>query len=149
MVLNENRPILRHGLDPQFHIVMLVPALETKPMACYPNIPTHPYLLAEFSYGSEKQWRYDFRQIARCKTLQLWQGRNNGGTDSSAHLLFPGDTPFYGGVMRDEIAVGCSGDKSWIDRMIAGIVADISIAIAHDAKVEWLKANPDVCFLPK
>ncbi len=140
---------LKYPKDPQFHIVMLVPGLEAKPMECYPHMPIYPHLLAEFSYGDHERWRYDFKGIARCKTLQLYQGRNNGGTDSSAHLLFPGDTPFYGGVMRDRIAVGCSGDKSWIDRMIAGMSIDISIALAHDAKVAWMKANPDACFLPE
>ncbi|MFA6407871.1 MAG: hypothetical protein WCW36_00115 [Candidatus Paceibacterota bacterium] len=140
---------LRHPNEPQFHIVMLVSALEAKAMACYPNLPLYPHTLAEYSYGDRGKWRYDFRQIARCKTLQLWQERNNGGTDSSAHLLFPGDTPFWGGILREGIAVGCSGDKPWIDRMIAGITSDIAIALAHDAKVEWIEANPDACFLPE
>ena len=33
--------------------------------------------------------------------------------------------------------------------MIAGLTADISITLAHEAKLKWLEENPGVCFLPE
>lgn len=143
------RPNLAHH-NPQFHIVMLVPAQDARPEVCYPNTPVYPHLLAEYGYrkfGAKEPWRHDFLRIARNKTSKLWYGYDDGSTDSKPHLLFPGDTPYWGGVKRDGIAVGCSGDKSWIDRMIAGIAADISIALAYDAKIAWMKTN-EADFLP-
>ena len=69
----------------------------------------------------------------RCKAVQLWTGCNDGRAGVVPHLLFPGYTPYWGGVKRDGIVVACSGVQPWFDRMISGIVADTIIALAHDA----------------
>lgn len=128
------------------HIVMLVPKMYYD-SRMYPNHPLEPHLLAEYTHGDRSTWKHDFADIAKCKALQLWHERSDGGTDSTAHLLFPGDTPFWGGVRRDGIVVACSGVQPWFDRMISGMVADAYIACAHDDKVAWLEANPDEDYL--
>ena len=48
------------------------------------------------------------------------------------HLLFLGDTPYWGGVKREGIVVACSGVQPHFDRMIAGMVADGLIAMAYE-----------------
>lgn len=123
-----------------FHIVMLVPSMDTS--GTYPDYPIRPHLLAEYSYGGKSGWERDFANIAQCKALQLWHDRNDGGTDSTAHLLFPGDTPFWGGVKRSGIVVACSGVQPWFDRMISGMVADAYIAVAHGEKAAWAETHP-------
>jgi hypothetical protein len=137
---------LSRSHSPMFHIVILVPKMEYDADA-YPDCPITPHLLAEYSYGNKEEWPHHFDEIARCKALQLWQGRNLGGTDSAPHLLLSGDTPFWGGVARDGIVVACSGDKPWIDRMISGITADIAIALAYNECAAWKMANPKLDFV--
>lgn len=130
-----------------FHIVMLVPSMDTS--GTYPDYPIKPHLLAEYTRGDKRTWGHDLANIAQCKALQLWHGRNDGGTDSTAHLLFPGDTPFWGGVKRSDIVVACSGVQPWFDRMISGMVADMCIAMAQDLKEEWIKNHSHMDFIPE
>lgn len=122
-----------------FHVVVLVPSMpDDRPdYDDYPNYPLEPCILYENSFG-KPAWERDYEDIAMCKALQLWQGRNNGACNIQPHLLFPGDVPFYGGVAREGIVVACSGVQPWFDRMIAGMVADMCIAIAYD---EWEKSK--------
>jgi hypothetical protein len=107
-----------------------------------------PHIMAERSEGDRADWKYAYQDIARGKALQLWEDRNDGGTDIQPHLLFEGDTPFWGGVKRSGIVVTCSGVQPYFDRMIAGMVADATIGLAYDA---WMrspdKANDELCFL--
>lgn len=136
--------VLKH---PTFHIVILVPAMQMG--GEYPNYPLQPHMLAELNFGESKSsWKYPYDEIAQCKALQLWHGRNDGGTDIQPHLLFSGDTPFWGGVKRNGIVVACSGVKPFFDRMIASVTADICVALAYDA---WErspdKADGELCFL--
>lgn len=121
----------------QGHIVILVPAMLDERIDDYPNWPNYavqPHLLYEQSEGAEESWEYPFDNIARCKALQLWHGRNDDGqTDSNAHLLFPGDTHYWGGVKRHGMVVAFSGEKPWIDQLISGNTADMLKALGRDA----------------
>lgn len=127
-----------------FHAVILVPTMNTREG---PNYKIEPHALIERSCRTEL-WTEDFREIAQCKALQLWHGRNDGGTDIKPHLLFSGDTPFWGGVKRDGIVVACSGVEPWFDRMIASMTADVCIALAYNA---WMRSSDKtdgvLCFL--
>ena len=125
---------LKHNMC---HVVILVPAMNDGGGVGYPNYPIQPHLLAELGFGEKEKWPHDFSNIAQCKALQLWHNRNDGGTDVKPHLLFSGDTPFWGGVKRDGIVVACSGVQPWFDRMIAGMTADVCIALAYNA---WMKS---------
>lgn len=127
----------------QCHIVVLVPGMLDHYDQDYPDWPNYllqPVCLAERSYldGADKlEGPYD--DIAKCKALQLWTDRNDDRTDIIPHLLFKGDAPYWGGVKRRGIVVTCSGVQPHIDKLIAGMVADLLVAMAHAA---W-KADPD------
>lgn len=120
----------------QCHVVVLVPGMEDARETDYPdwpNYPIQPVCLYEKSWGNPEKWEHPYDSIAKCKALQLWTDRNDDRTAPTPHLLFPGDTPFWGGVKRRGIVVTCSGVQPWFDKMISGIVADILVAMAHDA----------------
>lgn len=116
------------------HIVVLVPSVEDARAADYPNWPDYPikpFLLFEKSYGDRDKWTSQYDNIAKCKAQQLWRGQNfDGNTDVCPHLLFPDDTLYYGGVYRHGIVVAFSGDKSRLDQMLSGMVADAIKALA-------------------
>ncbi len=119
------------------HLVIIVPSMEDDRATNYekwPNYEMFPRVLYEHSVGDQNKWERDFKSIAQCKALQLWHGRNGGGqTDSNAHLLFPGDTPYWGGVYRHGLCVAFSGQRPWFDQMISGMVADGLKAFAREA----------------
>ncbi len=121
----------------QCHVVVLVPGMVDHCEEDYPNWPDYPLkpvLLYEKSFlGGQEKLEADFDSIARCKASQLWTDRNDDRTDCIPHLLFKGDTPYWGGVKRRGIVVTCSGVQPHIDKLIAGIVADILVAMAHAA----------------
>jgi hypothetical protein len=120
----------------QCHIVVLVPAMEDARAANYPDWPNYPiraFPLYQKSVGKKKDWPHPFDEIAMCKSLQLWTDRNDDRAMPIPHLLFPGDTPFWGGVKRRGFVVTCSGVQPWFDKMISGLVSDIMVALAHDA----------------
>lgn len=132
------------------HIVILVPSMKDDRQADYPDWPNYhiePSCLYEYSEGRKDQWSAKYDDIARCKALQLWHDRNDDRTDIMPHLLFPGDTPFWGGVKRHGIVVTCSGVQPYFDKMISGMVADMLIGLAYHA---WMMSNDkaeDVDFL--
>ena len=116
------------------HIVVLVPAMEDARATnypFYPNYPLQPVVLYEHSVD-EANWPHEFDGIARCKALQLWHDRNDDRTDVMPHLLFPGDTPYWGGVKRHGLVVTCSGVQPHFDKMISGMIADGLIAVAYE-----------------
>lgn len=152
-VLNAMMPDLLGGRfkHPKCHIVVLVPVMldeSAEDYPNYPNMPLRPHVLREHSLGKEDGWQYDYANIAKCKGLQRWQDRNDDRTDCMPHLLFAGDTPFWGAVKRHGIVVACSGVQPYFDKMIAGMVADMIIALAYHA---WMtsadKADDEMCFL--
>ncbi len=122
----------------QMHAVILVPVMR---MGQYPKYQIEPLLLHEMSMGDPGGWEHRYDEIARCKALQLWSGRNDGGFSNQPHLLFAGDTPYWGGVKRDGIVVACSGVQPYFDRMCAGMIADMAIACAHDEYEDWRKGQ--------
>ncbi len=125
-----------------FHIVMLVPVLMKGTVT--PII--RPTILAEHSLG-KKFWKNKYEEIAVSKAFQLWDGQNLGGTDSVPHLLFEGDTHYWGGVKRDGIVVACSGVQSHFDKMISSLTVDLAIGLAYEAKEIWVKNNPEKHFV--
>lgn len=129
-----------------FHVTVLGPEMDHG-TSTYPNYPIRPIVIAEQGFGDKNLWSHDFAEIAQCKALQLWHDRNNGATTIMPHLLFPNDTPFWGGVKRDGIVVACSGVQAHFDRMIAGMVADGCVALAYDAYKKWSAENPDADFV--
>ena len=104
------------------------------------NADGNPIILhQETNGGNGKPFKKPYPEIARSKALQLWFGKNGGhGGSPSPHLLFAGDTPYHGGVKREGIVVACSADglKPWVEVFISGMVADMLIALAHQAWVE-------------
>lgn len=121
----------------QLHIAVLVPAMQDHLASAFPDWPDYPLkpvTLYEHSVGDPTTWlRCRFDKIARSKALQWWTGRNDDHAGVIPHLLFLGDTFYWGGVKRQGIVVTCSGVQPWFDRMIAGMIADALIALAHDA----------------
>jgi len=120
------------------HVVVLVPAMEDAREANYPDWPNYPiqaYPLYQESVGDKSEWEFPYDEIARCKALQLWTDRNDDRTAPMPHLLFSGDTPYWGGVKRRGFVVTCSGVQPWFDKMISGIISDTIVALAHDAFV--------------
>lgn len=114
------------------HIVILVPGIQDIPVtnSVNWNRPMMPYALYDESFGDKLTWNYPFDQIARSKAFQLWHDQNDGRGPTPAHLLLPGDTPYWGGVKREGIVVSCSGFDEADDRMAAGMIAEICIALA-------------------
>ena len=132
------------------HVVILVPGMKDERASDYPSWPDyglHPVLLHEQSAGDPEDFEYPFDKIARCKALQLWHDRNDDRTTIIPHLLFPNDTPFWGGVKRRGIVVTCSGVQPWIDKLISGMVADMLVAMAHDAWERSEDKQKDSSFL--
>jgi len=116
------------------HIVVLVPEITDKGV--------RPFVLYEHSIG--ENWPHQFDKIAMSKAFQLWEDRNDGGTDIKPHLLYTGDAPYWGGVKREGIVVACSGVQPYYDRMIAGMIADMCVALSYDAWEQSLDKKEDV-----
>jgi hypothetical protein len=133
------------------HIIVMVPGVEDvreEEYPDYPKYPLYPVVFYEHSLGASTEWKYPFDSIARCKAQQLWRSQNDGRTDCEPHLLFPDDTPFWGGVKRQSIVVACSGYKPYLDKMISGMIADMIIALSYHA---WMTSadhkDDELCFL--
>ncbi|MES2088232.1 MAG: hypothetical protein V4467_04565 [Patescibacteria group bacterium] len=134
-------PYLLNALKRQsFHIVVLVPKLE------YNNTLTNsgydanrvigsvqPHLLYQETIGDKGIWTGDYAEMALGKAQQLWLDRQDGGSDITPHLLFPGDVVYWGGVKRQGIVVACSGIQAYLDRLFSGITADACIALSYHA----------------
>jgi len=114
------------------HIVVLVPSLNDEGRE-YPDYPLEPVILYQASFAKVEAgpWAHKYDEIARSKALQYWHCRNNGYETTPSHLLFPNDTPFFGGVKREGIVVACSGVQPYFDKMISGMVCDLCIALAR------------------
>jgi hypothetical protein len=119
-----------------FCVVVVVPSMKDGTATDFQDwleYKLEPYVLCVHSEGEVKNWKHPYDDIAKCKALQLWQGRatEEGGTPS--HLFFSNDTPWWGGVKRQGIVVAGSGSTCSVDQMVAGIVAGILIALARQA----------------
>lgn len=145
LVLNSQSPI-KYLLHRQMcHVTILAPAMNDG--GVWPNFDIKPTPVYDKSIGDKDAWPYPFEEIACGKALQLWQGRNDGSTDIMPHLLFAGDTPFWGGVERERLVAVCSGFKEHVDRLVAGIMADTLICVAREAWLASKDKKDDVCFL--
>jgi hypothetical protein len=131
------------------HLVILVPAMEDAREADYPNWPNYslqPYCLYEVSENKDI-WTGKYDEIARCKALQRWTDRADGGATVTPHLLFSGDTPYWGSVKREGIVAAFSGIQPEFDRLTAQIAVDTLIALAlhafkNDTSLEGLDFLP-------
>jgi len=132
------------------HIVILVPSMKDDRQRNYPDWPNYqiePCAIYEYSFGNMSNWPHRFDSIARCKALQLWHDRNDDRTDCMPHLLFPGDTPYWGGVKRHGIVVACSGFQPHFDKMFSGMIADMCIGLSYNGWTD-LKDDLNEDFLP-
>ncbi len=136
MVMEPPGAVIFNPKRRQCYIVVLVPSISHD--SKWPNYLVEALVLYEHSVGMQSEWEHPFDEIARRKAAQLWQGRNDDRTDSMPHLLVHNDTPFWGGVKRNGIVVACSGVQPWLDKMIAGMVADACIALAYE---EWIASE--------
>jgi hypothetical protein len=93
-----------------------------------------PLVIFEKSfYGGRDELDATFGTFARLKAHQLWYDRNDDRTGILPHLLFQGDTVYWGGVKRLGIVVTCSGLQQYLDKMISGMIADMLVAMAQEA----------------
>ena len=98
-----------------------------------------PLVLFEKSfYGGREQLDATFGTFARLKAHQLWYNRNDDRTGILPHLLFQGDTVYWGGVKRYGLVVACSGIQPYIDKLISGMVADVLVTMAYEA---WMTSD--------
>lgn len=150
LTMDENSIFKSMLKRPHCHVVILVPSMEDAREIDYPDWPHYPtkaQVLHEQSVGEKLEWEFPFDEIARCKALQLWTGRNDDRTACIPHLLFPGDTPYWGGVNRRGLVVTCSGVQPWFDKMISGFIADAMVALAHDSFMSDKEVNEGANFL--
>jgi len=143
-----NSPITGQFKRQACHIVILVPAMkDDRPeYPDWPVYPLQPHLLYEQSYNPDL-WTGKCDEIARRKALQLWQDRNDGSATVLPHLLFPGDTQYWGGVKRQGIVVTCSGVDPWHDRMLAAVIAELCIGMAFHAFQKSAEVADKIAFL--
>lgn len=83
-------------------------------------------ILAEQGFGKPRaDWDADYAAYARAKAKLAWRtGRDSHAVRTlSPHLLRRDDTPLWGSVCIDGIAVGVSGAEPEVDEAISGVVA--------------------------
>jgi hypothetical protein len=92
------------------------------------------------AFGCRDKWKHDFEDIARCKAVK-------GERSDQPHLLFPGETIYWGNVEMDGIRIGCSGFASEDDKKISRGTGRRLIRLAkakHDKFMQTYKED----FLP-
>ena len=117
-------------------VVVAVPTLPMLEQSGHPDwgaYPVAPAVYYQETFGDTGKWEISFDAIAQSKAHQLWTDRNDDRTDVMPHLLFTGDTIYWGGVKRYGIVVTCSGFQPYFDKMVAGMIADLVIALAYHA----------------
>ncbi|HEY6862516.1 MAG TPA: hypothetical protein VI319_01345 [Burkholderiales bacterium] len=83
-------------------------------------------ILAEQGFGKPRaEWDADYAGYARAKARLAWRtGRDSHAVRAlSPHLLRRDDTPLWGSVCVDGIAVGVSGAEPEFDEALSGAVA--------------------------
>ncbi|MEK9158350.1 MAG: hypothetical protein AAB638_04195 [Patescibacteria group bacterium] len=113
-----------------FHVVINTPALIDSLLG--------RATLFEQSEGNPRSWPYPFKDIAQCKMKQMLEGRSDG-TSVSYHLLFPLDTPYWGGDTKDGLVTTCSGFTQESDHAVSAAINEKLIALAQEA---W-EASPE------
>lgn len=122
----------------QCHVVVVVPgttgSIDPENPQWMEQLQVRPLVLFQKSfYGGREELDGAFGKFARLKAHQLWHDRNDDRTGTLPHLLFKGDTVYWGGVKRLGIVVACSGLQPYIDKMISGMIADMLVTMAHEA----------------
>ena len=142
-VYQQNSPLASLITTRGCHIVVLVPAISDeldRTHYCLDDM-SRAFILHEESILKDG-WKHAYDEIARSKAVQLWDDRAE-----KPHLLFGGDTPYWGGVKRDGIVVACSGFYPWIDKVVSGMIADTIIGLARDAYERERAENLDADFV--
>jgi hypothetical protein len=129
-----------------YHIVILVPC-QREVGGYWEQLYIEPYPLYEQSFGEHSDWATDYQKIARDKARQRWYDQSDGGAMVTPHLLFPGNTKYWGAVKRECIVAACSGVQPEFDRLMAQITVDTLIALAlhewkNDTSLEYLDFLP-------
>ncbi|MDB5887493.1 MAG: hypothetical protein JWM03_365 [Rhodocyclales bacterium] len=98
-------------------------------------------ILYEHAIGDRARWDADYAGFARAKARLSWKT----GLDSHVvqtlrpHLLQPGDTVLWGGVVLDGIIVGVSGANACYDEAFAGVVAMCLRGLVKDMRERYRK----------
>jgi hypothetical protein len=71
-------------------------------------------------------WEHDFEDIARCKAVK-------GDRSDQPHLLYPGETVYWGNVEVQGIRIGCSGFASEDDMTVSENTGREIIRLAKEA----------------
>ncbi|HSK08549.1 MAG TPA: hypothetical protein VK911_03170 [Vicinamibacterales bacterium] len=110
------------------HIVVL------NPQAAAPGAVFEDAILYEHSVGDPARWGADYRGFARGKAALAWRTRCDTHViqELRPHLLRPGDTLLWGGVVREGLVVAASGAHPWFDEAFANAVAGFILAIAQE-----------------
>jgi hypothetical protein len=111
-----------------YHIAILIPVQykQTGPWECH---LIDPYPLYDHGFGDSDSGEL-YQAIARNKARQRWYDQSDGSAMVTPHLLFPGDTKYWGAVKREGIVAACSGVQPEFDRLMAQITVDTLIALA-------------------
>lgn len=91
-------------------------------------------ILYEHTVGDPASWGADYRGFARAKAALAWrlQCDTHLVQELRPHLLRPGDTLLWGGVVRDGLVVAASGAHPWFDEAFANAVAGFLAALAQE-----------------
>ncbi len=131
------------------HIIIVGPLMikaEGKPFPVKYSL--EPTIIYEYSIGNKSNWEFPFDEIAQCKALQMYHGRNiPGNMNSQAHMLFEGDTPFFGAHREGFLVAGFSGIQSYYDQMISKVALAAIVARAEHKKQIWLAKHNGECFV--
>ena len=145
------QPMIKRGWIKRadVHIVVLAPQLVTDANRKYPGkYSLEPELLCEKSFGIKEKWEHPYDEIAQCKALQKWHGRNTNDNEATpAHLLFINDTPFGGAVKMEGLVAGCSGVQQWYDKMMCRLTLAHLIAAARERFEQYRKLYPKFDFI--
>ncbi len=131
------------------HIIIIGPLMikaEGKPFPAKYSL--EPAIIYEHSIGDKSNWEFPFDEIAQCKALQMYHERNiPGNMNSQAHMLFEGDTPFFGTHREGFLVAGFSGIQSYYDQMISKVALAAIVARAEHEKQIWLAKHNGECFM--
>ena len=79
-VMGKESPIFHISKRYDAAIIVLAPAMKDARAEDYPEwpvYPTKPVCILDKWYGDETKWEHSYRDITKCKALQLWTDRND------------------------------------------------------------------------
>jgi len=98
-------------------------------------------------HGGVHDGRHDYRALALNKAVQA-QRTGLPNRFISAIALQPGDTPYYGSWIEEDLPVGASGLEPYLDEMISRLLTATILEFANVEFEKWRRHNPDEDFLP-